>query len=77
VAVTGYRIYRGGILLVTLGNVTTYQNTGLSASTMYSYTVQAIDAAGNASIISTTASAATLTPTTMPVLSWDPVSSAN
>jgi chitodextrinase len=49
VAVTGYRIYRNGVLLATLGNVTAYQNTGLSASTTYSYTVQAFDAAGNAS----------------------------
>ena len=49
VAVTGYRVYRNGVLLATLGNVTAHQNTGLSASTTYSYTVQAFDAAGNAS----------------------------
>src|SRR6185436_11073181 len=73
VGVTGYRIYRGGTLLTTLGNVTTYQNTGLSASTMYTYTVQAVDAAGNASIISTAASATTLAPTTTAILTWDPV----
>src|SRR6266571_1663730 len=59
VGVTGYRVYRAGTLLVTLGAVTTYQNTGLSASTSYSYTVQAIDAAGNASAQSTSASATT------------------
>ena len=35
VAVTGYRVFRNGTLLVTLGNVTTYQNTGLTASTTY------------------------------------------
>jgi hypothetical protein len=61
VAVTGYRVYRGGTLLVTLGNVTSYQNnTGLSGSTTYSYTVQAIDAAGNASAQSAADTATTL-----------------
>jgi len=49
VGVTGYRVYRNGVLLTTLGNVIVYQNTGLTASTSYSYTVQAFDAAGNAS----------------------------
>lgn len=61
VAVSGYRVYRGGALLVTLGNVTSYQNnTGLSGSTTYSYTVQAIDAAGNASAQSVADTATTL-----------------
>jgi chitodextrinase len=59
VAVTGYRVYRGGALLTTLGAVTTLQNTGLNASTTYSYTVQALDAAGNASGQSAAASATT------------------
>jgi len=59
VAVTGYRVYRGGSLLTTLGAVTTLQNTGLSAATTYSYTVEAIDAAGNASGQSAAASATT------------------
>jgi chitodextrinase len=71
VAVTGYRIRRGGALLVTLGNVTTYQNTGLAPSTTYAYTVQAFDAAGNSSAQSTAASATTqatldTTPPTIP-----------
>src|SRR6266699_2224788 len=67
VGVTGYRVYRAGALLVTLGAVTTYQNTGLTASTTYSYTVQAVDAAGNASAQSTSASATTQTaPDTVP-----------
>jgi len=59
VGVSGYRVYRGGALLTTVGAVTTLQNTGLAASTTYSYTVQAIDAAGNASGQSTAASATT------------------
>lgn len=49
VAVTAYKIYKGGTLLATLGNVTTYSNTGLSAATTYGYTVAACDAAGNCS----------------------------
>src|SRR5215831_4007322 len=59
VAVTGYRVYRGATLLATVGTVTTYQDTGLSPSTNYSYTVQALDAAGNASAQSAAASATT------------------
>jgi chitodextrinase len=59
VAVTGYRVFRNGTLLVTLGNVTTYANTGLSASTTYTYAVRALDAAGNVSGQSATASATT------------------
>ena len=80
VAVTGYRVYRGGALITTVGTVTTYQNTGLSASTSYTYTVQAIDAAGNASGQSTVASATTLgtpTATGTAILAWDPVTVAN
>jgi chitodextrinase len=59
VGVSGYRVYRGGALLIALGPVTAWQNTGLSPATTYSYTVQAIDAAGNASAQSTAASATT------------------
>src|SRR5213595_1498968 len=49
VGVTGYNVYRGGTQIATLGVVTTFQNTGLTASTNYSYTVRAFDAAGNVS----------------------------
>lgn len=59
VGVTGYRIYRGGALIASTGNVTSYSNTGLSPSTSYTYTVSAIDAAGNASALSAPASATT------------------
>ena len=59
VGVTGYRIYRAGMLLTTLGVVTVYQSTGLAASTTYSYTTQSVDAAGNASAQSALASATT------------------
>src|SRR4249920_3752819 len=69
-AVTGYRVRRNGTLLAVLGNVTTYEDIGLSASTTYSYTVRAFDAAGNVSGISIAASATTLaTDTTPPTVS--------
>ena len=61
VAVTGYKVYRDGSLLATLGVVTTYQNSGLTPSTLYTYTVSAIDGAGNESLQSTTANAMTST----------------
>jgi len=58
VGVTGYRIYRGGTQIAT-SNTTSYQNTGLTANTAYSYTVAAYDAAGNVSSQSSSASAIT------------------
>jgi chitodextrinase len=77
VGVTGYNVYRGGMQIATLGAVTTFQNTGLAASTTYSYTVQAFDAAGNASGPSTAASATTLVPGTTATLAWDAVTATN
>src|SRR6266480_1905741 len=64
VGVTGYNVYRGGTQIATLGVVTTFQNTGLTASTNYSYTVRAFDAAGNVSGQSMAASATTRAPGT-------------
>jgi chitodextrinase len=77
VGVTGYNIYRGGIQIATVGAVTTFQNTGLTASTTYSYTVRARDAAGNVSGQSIAASATTQAPDTTAALVWDPVTVAN
>ena len=66
VAVTGYQVLRGGIVIATVAN-TSYSNTGLTAGTNYVYTVKAVDAAGNASAESASANATTLTPdTTLP-----------
>jgi chitodextrinase len=48
VGVSGYRIYRSGSLLATTGG-TTYTDTGLTASSSYTYTIAAYDAATNAS----------------------------
>jgi parallel beta-helix repeat protein len=59
VGVTGYEIYRGGVVLGTVGNVTTYSDTQASPSTTYTYQVRARDAAANWSALSTSASATT------------------
>ena len=57
VGVTGYRIYRNGTQVGSVNGTTlTYTDTGLARGT-YSYTVRAIDAAGNLSDPSKTASA--------------------
>lgn len=58
VGVAGYKVYRGGAEVGT-STTATYSDTGLSASTTYSYTVKAYDTAGNLSAVSNTASAAT------------------
>ncbi len=59
IAVTGYKIFRGGVQVATSAT-TSYSDTGLTASTLYSYTVSAYDAAGNNSALSISASATTL-----------------
>ncbi|MDO5969002.1 fibronectin type III domain-containing protein [Flavivirga aquimarina] len=51
-AVTGYNIYKDGVLETTLGNVLTYQVTGLTTETSYDFTVTALDAASNESVVS-------------------------
>jgi parallel beta-helix repeat protein len=58
VGVNGYRIYRGGTQIAT-STTNSYQNTGLSSSTTYTYTVAAYDVAGNVSNQSNTVSATT------------------
>jgi chitodextrinase len=73
VAVTGYRVYRNGAFLVTLGSSSTvYQDTALNASTTYTYLVDAIDGAGNASGLSSSSAATTLAPNTA-ALEWNAV----
>jgi RHS repeat-associated protein len=46
--VTGYKIYRDGVEVAIVEGAT-YADTGLTPATQYSYTVAALDAAGNAS----------------------------
>ena len=67
--VTGYAIYREGERVETTGT-TNYLDTGLNASTLYSYQVTALDASGNASAASGVATATTLDP--IPVLVGEP-----
>jgi chitodextrinase len=76
VAVTGYRIYRNGVFLTAVGNVTTYQDTELAPSTPYTFNVDAVDAAGNASGTSTSAGATTLGANTV-TLAWDALNVPN
>ena len=64
VAVTGYDVYRGTTLLTTVTG-TSYTATGLTASTAYSFTVRAKDAAGNISASSNTVNVTTLANTTV------------
>jgi len=58
VGVTGYNVYRGGTLVGTSAG-TAYTDSGLTASTAYSYTVKAFDAAGNVSAASAAVGATT------------------
>jgi YD repeat-containing protein len=59
----GYKITRNGAALVaTTTTATTYNDTGLTASTTYTYTVAAYDVAGNTSAASASKSATTLPP---------------
>ena len=59
VAVTGYNVYNGATLVTTVVG-TTYNVTGLTASTAYTFTVKAKDAAGNLAAVSNDAAITTL-----------------
>lgn len=58
-AVTGYNVYRG-TTLVTTSKTTTYTDAGRSANKQFTYTVSAVDAAGNESGLSNAVSRYTL-----------------
>ncbi len=66
--VAGYRVYRDGVLISGSSaiSLTSYVDSGLAANTSYTYTVVAIDNAGNGS-----AASAPVSQTTMPVMSAD------
>jgi fibronectin type 3 domain-containing protein len=69
VGVTGYKVERcqgmgcTNFTQIATPNATSYNDTGLSGSTSYSYRVRATDAAGNLSTYSTSSTAATPAPT--------------
>ena len=65
VGVTGYEVVRNGVVLPTTVTGLTYTDTGLSASTTYTYTVRALDAAGNVSADSVPVSVTTLAPSSV------------
>jgi fibronectin type 3 domain-containing protein len=49
VGVTGYAVYRDGMLIATISAVTSYSDTSALPGTTYTYAVRAFDAAGNSS----------------------------
>lgn len=64
VGVTGYQVFRGGVMVGTAAG-TSYTDSGLTASTVYSYEVLAVDAAGNQSARSATLNTSTQAPDTV------------
>jgi len=60
IAVSGYKVFRNGVLSGTVSSTTGYQEAGLSPATTYAYAVAAFDAAGNTSAQSSPASATTM-----------------
>jgi chitodextrinase len=60
VAVANYRVQRGGVTVAASVTGTSYADAGLTPNTLYSYTVSAVDAAGNRSAESTAAQATTM-----------------
>ena len=57
--ITGYKVFKDGTLEATIGNVSTYQVTGLTVQTTYQFTVKALDAASNESANSNVVSVTT------------------
>ncbi|UJF34425.1 carbohydrate binding domain-containing protein [Paenibacillus hexagrammi] len=55
VGVTGYEVYRDGTKVATTAATSYTDSTGVQPNTTYSYTVKALDAAGNASALSAAA----------------------
>jgi chitodextrinase len=66
IAVTGYNVYKDGLLIGSTTLATTFNVTGLTPSTTYAFTVKAKDAAGNLSISSNTVNVTTNAPDTTP-----------
>lgn len=74
IGVTGYDIFRNGVLLVAVGATTSYQDGSVLPATAYSYEVRAFDAAANRSGFSNSAPVTTPTATS---LSFTPVDDAH
>ena len=69
VGVTGYRVYRDGTLVASPSG-TSVSMTGLSAGVPYSFTVSALDAAGNVSALSAPLSVTTPVLPPLPQILW-------
>jgi chitodextrinase len=75
IGVTSYYVYRDGVRIAILGNVLTYNATGLAASSNYGFVVRAVDGAGNlgngtaVAYLTTASNADTQRPTTPQTLS--------
>ncbi len=76
VGVTGYDVYRNGTKVTTV-STTGYGDSGLAASTSYSYFVKARDAAGNVSANSNTATATTQGATQQAIISGQITDASN
>lgn len=75
--VDGYRVYRNGVHIVTVGS-SNHSDISVSGATAYSYIVTAFDRAGNVSAQSNTASVTTPTPIpTTPTLTAQPGSNSS
>jgi chitodextrinase len=72
VSVSGYRVFRNGTQIATPSS-TTHVDQGLNASTSYTYTVRALDAAGNVSGISNSLNVQTVAAPVIPVVSDFPM----
>lgn len=66
VGVTGYNVYRNNVFVANVPSGLSYSDRGLIAGTTYSYTVTALDAAGNESAPSTAVNGTTQPPDTTP-----------
>ncbi len=62
VAVAGYDVFRGGVLVGSVGAVTSYTDSAVTNGAIYGYTVRARDTAGHASAQSTSSSVKVLAP---------------
>ena len=77
VGVTGYEVLRDGQLITTVGQVTGYSDVAVAPRTTYGYAVRAIDAAGNRSPVSNTATVTTPAPVTSSTVTFDVVADAH
>ena len=68
--VQGYRVYRDGTLVATVGTPA-FSDTGLTGGVSHTYTVAAIDGAGNASAVSSSAGGTTSAPVRADTYAYD------